>query len=237
MEEELLQLREQNVSQQAIISQLLSYNSLLQQKLKQAGVEISPEIPVYTISQQRSTDKHSDDTTSQLQDGQKQVVLADMLQQGGIEEVVGIDVLLLSGTNQVKIGTILPVSGINRSVEPNTLPPDGINEPILSLPLRFEPSEANIGHIVVALRFKKLLRMNSRQPHRIARLLIHIYNRGGGTMNELAKVGGFPRKVIAQRIMNLRHKGLLVKDRVREHRLSNKALDILKEALKTELIK
>jgi hypothetical protein len=50
------------------------------------------------------------------------------------------------------------------------------------------------------------------------------------TMKELAKVGGYPTKVIAQRMKSFRHKGLLVKHRVREHRLSNMALDILREA-------
>jgi hypothetical protein len=244
MEQEIIELRQQIASLQAVNSQLILFNSLLLQKLRDAGLEVKPETAVYTTSINPIGQNISIDTTSRKEIGQNLETETDFLQANGINTSPLSDEISPNGINLLSETNFLSPDGINKKIESdyqspsgiNTFPEhslekaDGIKQEFPSLPLKIEPSETNIRHLADVLIGLDFLRMNFKQRQRVARLLIHIYNGGGGTMKELAKVGGYPTKVIAQRMKSFRHKGLLVKNRVREHRLSNMALDILREA-------
>src|SRR4051812_25818881 len=97
-----------------------------------------------------------------------------------------------SDINSVSQSDTQLASGINTSREANLQTSSNINGLIRPLPPKIEPSGANIGNITNQLMDR--LRMRHEYLKRVARVLIHIYNGGGGTMKELAKVGGYPHK-------------------------------------------
>jgi hypothetical protein len=127
MEQEIIELRQQIASLQTTNSQLILFNSLLLQKLRDAGLEVKPETAVYTTSINPIALNTSIDTTYINPNRQSREAEGDIIYPSGIDIKTETDSLQESGINTSPLSDEINGSGINLLPETNSLSPDGIN--------------------------------------------------------------------------------------------------------------
>jgi hypothetical protein len=230
MEIELSLFRQQVATQQAIITQLLSLNSSLQQKLKEAGINLPDDGLLDSNSKAMQDTNELLYSNSHPSDGIKQPKDSKSQAANGINHLTYFNSETANGINEPKDSISASSHGINQLLYSNSRTADGIKGGNHALPHKIALTERNVNSIALVLRHAKLFHIRLKHLPRIAKLFIHLYNGGGGRIAELTAATGHSKSGMAKLLMNLRQRGLVVKHRVRNHQLSAGTIQLLSSA-------
>ena len=205
-EQEIAELKKENIRQQQIIDELLAFNMLLRNKVAQLEKDYLTQKPVDSIPGTENATTQPVDSILRSENGITQVFDSIYHKENATPQLV-------DSIQRAEDGIIQPVNSMpgeeNHGKQLNT-----------GLPTKITASEGNVSMITQRIKQQKLMPLSKQNGKKLAKLLIHLHNKGESTSSGMCKATGYSKGGLAKTLMNLRRKKWAIRQGVRNYQLT-----------------